>query len=58
MDELRQNEEMRQDVERVVELACRNLSPADQNLLRWAAGVSERPRKELWQEMACACGEE
>jgi len=34
-----QQEELHRDVERVVELACRSLSPTDQTLLRWATGI-------------------
>ncbi len=36
-----QQEELHRDVERVVELACRSLSPADQDLLRWATGIQK-----------------
>jgi hypothetical protein len=39
--EQQQQEELQQDVERVVELACRHLSPDDQNLLRWATGTQQ-----------------
>lgn len=37
----RPQEELHEDVARVCELACRNLSPSDQDLLRWACGVTK-----------------
>lgn len=46
-----QEQELKEDVTRVVELACRTLSPNDASLLRWAAGVSEPSKKEQWREI-------
>lgn len=34
-----QEEEQRYEVERVVELACKGLSPNDAATLRWASGI-------------------
>ena len=36
-----QQQQLHEDVARVVELACRSLSPADQDLLRWATGIQK-----------------
>ena len=53
----RENQEMRQDVERVVEIACKNLAPNDAALLRWACGIGEKTGKQRWAEMAVAGGD-
>jgi len=53
-----ENEEMRRDVEDVVNLACsdnpRPLNDAQKALLRWACGIGEKTGKQRWAEMAVA----
>lgn len=46
-----EQQELRRDVERVVEIACARLSPQDANLLRWASGV-QKPEQDP-RQMAC-----
>ncbi len=54
MDE---QQELKGEIERVVELACRSLSPKDCDLLRWACGVSVEDRSEAWRQIEMACVE-